>query len=259
MNTKRHLSLVLLGMIIVLPFFTTSCFKKGEEDPFFSMYTRKARIVGTWEIASLNSDIKRTYQNDIETQTITIVNGLSWEQEIKILESDSVRLLEGNVITGRNTVVFEKNGSFKEIWEYQYTVEKPIGDDAGILYTQFRISEETRGTWNWLNNIDDYKNKERIAIVIEDHKTTTQILTKEETEDSEVIPTWDLDTTRTSTSKYDNGELSVIWELDMLKKKSIKTRKNIDNYRVDIVNGIEAGGGAFVEVGVETRTLNRLD
>lgn len=259
MNTKRHLSLVLLGMIIVLPLLTTSCFKKGEEDPFFSMYTRKARIVGTWEITGLNSDIKRTYQNDVSTRTTTTVSGESWDQVIEILETDSVRELEGNVIIGRNIVVFEKNGGFKKIWEYQYTIEEPIGEDAGISYTQFRVAEEIQGTWNWLNNIDDYKNKERVAIIIEDHKTTTQRLSKIETEDSEITPSWTLDTTFTTSSKYANGEISTIWELDMLKKRSIKSRQTYDNYRVDIVNGQEMGGGAFMEVGYEIQTLTRKD
>ncbi len=52
-TTKKHLTLLLLGMIIILPLVTTSCFKKGSEDPFISMYTRKARITGEWEIDSL--------------------------------------------------------------------------------------------------------------------------------------------------------------------------------------------------------------
>lgn len=257
MNTKRHLSLVLLGMIIVLPLLTTSCFKKGEEDPFFSIYTRKARVTGEWNITNMESIIKRTYQNDVQTLTTTLVSDLNWSQTIEILGTDSVVEYEGNVIDGRNKVIFDKDGNIKEIYEYEYIVEKPIGDDAGVLRTNYRISTEITGTWNFLNNIDDYKNKERLAIVIEESKETTQILTMEILEDSESTPTWNLDSTYSTAQRYANGQMSTIWELDMLKNKQINNRQNIDLFNLKTVNGGEVNGGALIELGTVTQTLKR--
>ena len=48
MDAKKYISLVLLGMIIILPLFTTSCFKKGDEDPFsqFILGKREFQDVG---------------------------------------------------------------------------------------------------------------------------------------------------------------------------------------------------------------------
>ena len=65
-------------MIIVLPLLTTSCFKKGEEDPFFSIYTRKARVTGEWTITNMKSEIIRTFQGEVQTRTTTTVEDLSY-------------------------------------------------------------------------------------------------------------------------------------------------------------------------------------
>ncbi len=257
MNTKRHLSLVLLGMIIVLPLLTTSCFKKGEEDPFFSIYTRKARVTGEWTITNMKSEIIRTFQGEVQTRTTTTVEDLNWSQVVEILGTDSIVEYEGNVVEGRNKIVFDKNGYVRETYEYGYIVETPIGDDAGVLRTNYRISEEISGTWNFLGNIDDYKNKERLAIVIEESKKTTQIYTMEILEDSETTPTWSPDSTYTDVERYANGQMCTIWELDMLKNKQINNRQNINNFNLLTINGNEVTEGALKQLGTVTQTLKR--
>ncbi|MDD3687494.1 MAG: hypothetical protein PHE56_12095, partial [Bacteroidales bacterium] len=124
MNTKRHLSLVLLGMIIVLPLLTTSCFKKGDEDPFFSMYTRKARVTGEWTISNYESKIKRTDQNsnDQLLTTTTIDNSGEWLRVVQILGAeDSIVEYPGQVVEGRNKIIYYSDGRFVETLEYEYT------------------------------------------------------------------------------------------------------------------------------------------
>lgn len=254
MNTKKHLSLVLLGMIIVLPLLTTSCFKKGEDDPFFSIYTRKARVTGKWDITNMQSVIKTTYGNDVQIKTTTTIDGLEWERYIEILNTDSTRTIKGEVVENRNFVYFDKEGIYKQTYEYQYTIEEPIGEDGGMLMTQCRIFEELSGTWNFLGNIDDYKNKERLAIVVEEKKQITQILTMETSEDSEEIPSWSLDSTYSTATKYANGQYSTIWELDMLKNKEIHTRQDV-NYFYQII--IQGAGYPYYEVGTVLQTLKQ--
>jgi hypothetical protein len=212
-------------------------------------------VVGEWDITAMKSEIKSTYQNDVQTLTTTeIVDGSTWTQTIDILNTDSTRILEGNVLTGRNKIVFDKDGRVSEIYEYEYTVEVPIGEDGGSLKTNTRIKEELSGTWNFLNNIDDFKNKERLAIVIEESKKTTQIYTMEILEDSETIPQYTLDTTYSIAEKYANGQLCTIWELIMLKNKQIKSIQDVNYFRLQTTNGI---GGTFQEVGYKTQTLTR--
>jgi len=47
---KKYLSIVLL-ISVVLGTFTLSSCKKGPNDPFISLRSRKARMVGDWTIA----------------------------------------------------------------------------------------------------------------------------------------------------------------------------------------------------------------
>ncbi|MDD3860760.1 MAG: hypothetical protein PHW83_11220 [Bacteroidales bacterium] len=259
MNTKKHLSLVLLGMIIVLPLLTTSCFKKGEDDPFFSIYTRKARVTGKWNITNMQSIIKTTYDDDVQIRTTTTINGLDWERYIEILNTESTRTYVGEVLEDRNFVYFDKEGVFKQTYEYQYIVLEEVEEEEeeeGGLQTQYRVFEEYRGTWNFLGNIDDYKNKERIAIVIEESKQIIQVYTMEISEDSEETPEWEFDSTYNTVTRYANGQYSTIWELDMLKNKEIHTRQNVNYYYTRTIQG---QGGPLIEIGTVLQTLKPFE
>lgn len=254
MNTKRHLSLILLGMIIVLPLLTTSCFKKGEEDPFFSMYTRKARVVGEWTISNMKSTIKATFQDDDQTLTTTTVSGLDWHQRIEILGTDSIAETDGVVVDGRNKIIFYNDGKFTQIWEYEYRVIKELNDGESTRTTITKVQEEMTGTWNFLNNIDEFKNKERIALVILDNKSKTSVYVLEVNADDETIPIPTPTDTYGFSEKYANGEMSTIWTLRMLKNKQIIMEQNVDrlNYFTDLL-----GGTVNSEVGFVEKTLER--
>lgn len=254
MNTKRHLSLVLLGMIIVLPLLTTSCFKKGEEDPFFSIYTRKARVIAEWDVTEMNSDIKRTYADDVQTQTTTTVNGETWNSVIKIVGTDSIREIEGFVLPDRHKITFEKDGRFREVYEYEYSEDSLVNEGETVITTITRKKEETSGTWNFLYNIDDYKNKERLAIVIEERKITTIILKLTVSEEDETIPTPTISGTFTEADKYANGEMSTIWTLIMLKNKQIKMEQNINYFHLESIDG---NGDSYQELGFRNMSLTR--
>jgi hypothetical protein len=256
MNTKRHLSLVLLGMIIVLPLLTTSCFKKGEEDPFFSMYTRKARVTGEWKISNYESKIKRTDQNNPDQllTTTTIDNGGAWLRVVQILGAeDSIVEYPGQVVEGRNIIIYYSDGRFVETLEYEYTFEEDDGNGT-VLTTIYKVQEELNGTWNFLNNIDDYKNKERLAIVVEQDKSKTFVYEVEVSEEDETIPVPTLVDTYSSSRKYANGEISTIWTLRMLKNKQIIQDQNVDRIIIETENNI---GVVYSEVGNITRTLTR--
>lgn len=255
MDTKRHLSLLLLGMIIVLPLLTTSCFKKGEEDPFFSMYTRKARVTGEWTISNMKSVIKRTYdENDDQTLTTTTVDALVWHEKVEILGTDSTAEVDGVVLDGRNKIIFYSDGRFSQIWEYEYSVERDLNEGESTRTTTTKVQEELSGTWNFLNNIDDYKNKERLALVINDSKTKTFVYVLEVSEEDENIPLPTLIHTYSTVQKYANGEMSTIWTLRMLKNKQIIMEQDVEKFNVKTVDLI---GAVFTEVGYVQKTLTR--
>jgi len=252
-TTKKHLTLVLLGMIIALPLVTTSCFKKGSEDPFFSIYTRKARVTGEWTISSMYWDIKSDDEIE-ELRTITDVQGLDWTRTIQIVGTDSIRELEGEVTDGRNKLIFYEDGRFTQTWEYEYS-EEETNEDLGITTTTTtKVQESMAGTWNFLNNIDDYKNKERIAIVIEESKSKAFVYKLTISEDDETTPVPSLDSTYANSYAYANGQYSTIWTLRMLKNKQIIMDQDIDGFSVTTIEG---GGSSFTEVGYKTQTLTR--
>lgn len=253
MNTKKHLSLVILGMIIILPLFTTSCFKKGEEDPFFSIYTRKARVTGVWALDQYESSIKRTYQNKPDqTLTVTTIDGEDWNQNTKILGTDSVVDIKGKIISGRNTIHYYNDGRFTELLEYEYQIEEVDENTENVNITIYKVQDELSGTWNFLGDIDDYKNKERLSLVIEQNKSKTFVYSLLITDDDETIPIPLLTNTVSSSRKYANGEMSTIWTLRMLKNKQMIQDQTVDRFVVETINEV---GDVYTEVGSISRTL----
>jgi len=255
MNTKRLLSLVLLGMIIVLPLLTTSCFKKGEEDPFLSIYTRKARVTGEWTITDMKSVIKSTFEETDQILTTTTVTGLDWNQTIEILGAeDSIVEIEGIVVDGRNKIIFYSDGRFVQIWEYEYSTVEELNEGESTFTTIYKVQEEMNGTWNFLNNIDDFKNKERLAIVIMENKSKTSVYTLTVSEEDETIPVPTFLTSYGTSQKYANGEMSTIWTLRMLKNKQIIMEQNVERFQFITDDGI---GESITEVGYVEKTLKR--
>ncbi|MDD2387936.1 MAG: hypothetical protein PHP52_14270, partial [Bacteroidales bacterium] len=252
-TTKKHLTLILLGMIIILPIFTTSCFKKGSEDPFLSMYTRKARVTGEWQIQALTWDIKSDDEvNELLTVT-NITDNTTWDRTIRIVGTDSVKELKGRVLEGRNEIIFYNDGRFTQTLEYEYDeVTNDITNEDIIITTTTKVQESMKGTWNFLNNIDDYKNKERLALVIQNTQSKTFVYELIESDEDEETPVPILASTYASSQAYANGEYSTIWTLRMLKNKQIIMDQDVESFKVVTVNSL---GNSYTEVGYKTQTL----
>jgi hypothetical protein len=254
MNRKRQLTFVLLGIILILPLINTGCFKRGEDDPFLSIYTRKARMVGTWKYAEMNSEITKSAIGNNSRVITTTVNGPSWRQNIVIDGTDSVINLAGRVNEGISYVRFEKTGQFKQSYAYEYTVSETIGDDEGERRIRTVITESSEGTWNFLGRVEnDYKNKERITL---NYSSKTSTLRIEETiirdDDGGPIPTPEIkEDTRTSQT-FANGELSEIWTLIRLSKKEIVMEQDVNNNTIDAKGDITAS-----ERGIRKQTLGK--
>lgn len=257
MNAKKYLTLVVLGIMVVLPFLNTGC-KVGDEDPFISFQSRKARITGVWTVTQATSDVVRK-ENNVNTKTLTTIADGKWNQEITIQGTDSVRKLEGKITVEPNNEEgsyyfdFDKNGKVRKVYKYEFNedISAEDADASTIIIT--KVTEEITGTWNFLAAIDDYKNKERLAIVIEDRKTTTYVYRSEANDDDEgatAIPV--LQNTYVVNDKYANGEMSTIYEIVSLKGKSIKLHQNIDSFYVETNNGV---GASYQDNGYELLEL----
>lgn len=131
---RTILTYILLGALIV-PF--TSC-KKGENDPFLSLKSRKSRLVGDWELTSGEVTTTSTGSGSTYTTTETY-NGSS-----KVTSSTS----GSSSVTYTETWTFEKDESFSNT----------VNED-GKSYV-------SSGFWQFggKNKSADLKNKETLVV-----------------------------------------------------------------------------------------------
>jgi len=232
METKRHLILLLLVGLLVIPLLNTSCTKRGEDDPFFSLYTRKARVTGEWTVNTYLSNIRQSRSDsDIVNEITTEISNIeAWSRIIRIANSDFEQEFSGDVI--RYRIIFDKNGRMTSFYHYQYVDED--AEDSGVTtVTTTEIKEEITGTWDFLVGVDDYKNKERLTIVLEEKKTVTTVSVLVLTEDIEegevIVPEI---SQNVSAFRWANGEMSTVYELRMLKKKEAILEQDINTFEI---------------------------
>lgn len=174
-----------IALLAVGSLFISSC-KKGENDPFISFKSRKARVVGEWTVtAGSGTDVNDTgsssttttwtYDGAVETQTTGTVSSTT------------------NVT---RTYHFEKDGNF-------HMVETETGTIATVAYTDETTSE---GTWNFTGRVGEEKNKEAILLTITSTTTKYTLGTS----------------TSTSTSSCTGSDcFSMLMHIDQLKNKEM--------------------------------------
>ncbi|MGM0649718.1 MAG: hypothetical protein ACQES1_04320 [Bacteroidota bacterium] len=251
MNKKRSTILLALATAIIFPLFT-GCFGVGEDDPFISLRTRKARLTGYWDIDKYYKNVKQVIDTENQLRVIIDVQGTDYLKTIDTLGTDGVGEIEGEVLEGKMS--FDKNGYFTYTFEYQ-TVDSETDEETFTTTTETKtVKREMDGTWNFLGRIDDYSNKERLSLVVLNETNSTKTVTIVESEDEEEEA--DMTVSREFTiENYANGEMSYIWELDMLKHKEVHMYQDINNVLVSTDSA--AMGAAYDEVGYQERVLSR--
>ena len=258
MNAKRLLGYTVAIILLALPIVFSGC-KKGEEDPFLTFRSRKARLCGTWTVSYLNSVIDRK-ENNIRTKTETTVDeGGSWKQVITIPSSDSTRTLTGKIAIdpgqeeGTFTFFFDKNGVAKMVYKYEFDEDQSGEDDDEAVIHRTEVTEEMVGSWEFLSGIDnEYKNKERIAFIIEEQKTTTKVseIISSDDEGGAVIPR--TISTNIASDRYAKGEFSIVYNIVELKNKEVKLHQNVNRFHLSAQN---ATSESYQETGTEDITL----
>jgi len=257
MNTKKLLGYAVAIIMLALPIVFSGC-KVGDEDPFLSFRSRKARVCGTWTVTNLKSEVVRK-QNNVNTKTETTVDGENWKQVITIVGTDSIRELPGKITKEPNQnegsffFRFDENGKASMTYKYEYEEDLSGEDDDVSTIRQIKVTEEITGTWNFLGGIDEYKNKERLAFVIQDQKTTTyeyELISSDDDEGGVTLPT--LVSTNVVSDGYANGEMSTVYSIIELRNKEMKFHQNINRFYLRNDNGT---GESYQDVGFEEMTL----
>lgn len=144
MKHFKKSSIYLTVILIALYGFTFSgCFKKGDEDPFFSLRTRKARLIGEWDITEWKVDGVSILS---ETDSYTGYNSFC-----------NSNYTDTETISNTSSFEFEKDGdlewfiSFNEKETLDYTNNSICADEN---YSD-NYSETTLGEWEFEGNGKD--------------------------------------------------------------------------------------------------------
>ncbi|MBN8701671.1 MAG: hypothetical protein J0M08_01275 [Bacteroidetes bacterium] len=141
---KKHILtfVAILGAIVLFD----SC-KKGENDPFLSLRSRKARVAGEWKLTSgemniTSDDGTSSMTADGSTRTYTDNSGFSSSEVFTLVYT------------------FEKDGTFKS------TEVSGTGSSATTVVRE--------GTWNFTAGVGkEVKRKEQIVLITLTKTTTT--------------------------------------------------------------------------------------
>ncbi len=204
--------LMLVGGVLLLA--TPSC-KKGENDPFLSLKSRKARLAGGYVVSKMES-IEKINGENYETVTTITFDGETVFEKIDNSGGQSPESYTYPVTSAE--WVFKKDGTWEMAWIYVKTVI--VEDDYYKTTTITNYNQTQSGTWSFIGKLKkQYKNKERVQLSI----------LKEDIIKSDDVTSLDKISNTTTSSKtqdnnnatYANGENVLIYDIDMLKNKEM--------------------------------------
>ena len=237
----KKYGILIIGFLTSVIFFS-SCFKKGENDPFVSIRSRKARVVADWKIQEKTSLLTKVLDEGVTAKIDFQLQGNSVSEEVDSINTadDTLRVRNGEVIEAYYN--FDKDGNMDYMLHYKLVDDSSGTDPNTDWLTQRTITTEYRirasGTWNFLKGIDDYKNKERLALVFVFINEQITVFTKRAVynENNEQESLYTNNSHNDTENKYANGEYAEVWEIDQLKNKEIILTREIDelqNYATD--------------------------
>lgn len=227
---KILLAIAAVGLLIVTP----AC-KKGDNDPFLSLKSREARLVGIYEFTSwesfnetlvegvfsyrTNTDIK--IEEGKGTQITTITSEVGAEDshtKIKNIQVDKGEL----IIDKDGTWVFTMNMTLT--WE-----EAGGGINHHYEFTEVQTITES-GQWKFPDNEpDSFKSKERVFFSEVAHQAFVETTMKIVFADGS-SSTW-IDEKQTVTH---NGVIEAFYEIDGLKNKEMILKRPKEGTKVQI-------------------------
>lgn len=199
----KKLILSALAIAVVASTFT-SC-KKGEGDPGISFKSRKGRVAGTWKITSWEEKTTTNSSGNTSTEDMVATDAAF---TVTTQSGGNTTVLSGTIQD--HSISFEKKGAF-EMKRNMTITSISFNGNSNPVTEGNTMTHSSKGTWNFLGKVDDYKNKERIVL-----NTTEEV-------ENEWNYDWQDDkwTEYKITRKYANGENATIWHLNTLKGKEM--------------------------------------
>lgn len=127
--------------------------KKGEDDPFLSLRSRKARVAGEWTVSESEMTQSSSGSNGVFTMNVDF-DGSTVTQ---VVNDDGQRYTF--LFSQKETYVFEKDGKYEHEQIQTYNGEK------------FTVNET--GTWNFTGGVGEEKRKSKMLLTVSTIKQTS--------------------------------------------------------------------------------------
>lgn len=187
--------LIILSLSAIALMANLSSCKKGENDPFLSLKSRKARVVGEWTVTKeegTSQDISKVSFGGVTVTTTT----------------NETSAYNGSVYTSLSVTTSSaggptQNSSNSDVYTQSYTFEKDGTFSLETVYTGQNYTEKIEGTWAFVgkSKAAELKNKEAIALSVTKYS--------------------DIDNGVTTTSSSTGFDDSIILAIDRLKNKEM--------------------------------------
>ncbi len=134
---------IAVAALVLASFGFEGC-KKGENDPFLSLSSRKARVAGEWTVTSGEGTKSEVFGSVTVTETSTY-DGTT---ETTVVNPGNSTTTDKYTVT----YTFEKDGTFSTV----YTDNDANPDEVTT----------TTGTWNFTGGVGEMKNKSQMLLTI---------------------------------------------------------------------------------------------
>lgn len=190
---NKFKTLILLSLVAAI---FGQC-KKGKDDPFMSIHTRKARLVGEWKLTKgLTTSTSIPYTGNNSSSTTENLTETTF----------AISSLSGSSSgTYSYKIEIKKDGTFSSTEMKSYIGNNP-----------YTVTTTKSGTWNFTGRVGDYKNKEQVVFSTLSENIITQFSNST--------------TNTTYTYTKNNVDNSGSWLLKELRNKKIVVTDNYESY-----------------------------
>jgi hypothetical protein len=152
--------LIVLSLAAIALMANLSSCKKGENDPFLSLKSRKARVVGEWTVT-------------MEEGTSQDISKISFGGVTVTTTTNETSTYNGALYTSTSVTTSSAGGNplentYNDVYTQSYTFEKDGSFSLETVYTGQNYTEKIEGTWAFVgkSKTAELKNKEAIALSI---------------------------------------------------------------------------------------------
>ena len=157
---KNMKKLIILSLAAIALMANLSSCKKGENDPFLSLKSRKARVVGEWTVTKEEGTSQDISKISFGGVTVTTTTNETSTYNGALYTSTSVTTSSAGGNPLENT--------YNDVYTQSYTFEKDGSFTLETVYTGQNYTEKIEGTWAFVgkSKTAELKNKEAIALPI---------------------------------------------------------------------------------------------